>query len=252
MSRSIITMDERTIKTIWPYNLAYAAWCSGLGTVDKHDLSFALCIDPKALIDVTDKELTERESHLIHLYFEKGMTYDEIANEIDRTRERVRQVIGKALRKLRYPGRSKRYSLHSWSKLNELIKENEDCKKEAAVLKFERENLEDHIKNFYDSEEYQSFARKQLINEFMDSYIDILELPVRVYNCLARYSRNKFGNWHMTVRVLTSMTFEDARGIKNIGQRAIEDILYRLNYYELGLKDMNWDQYQEMTKKGEI
>ncbi len=239
MSRSIVTMDEHTIKTIWPYNLAYAAWCSGLGTVDKHDLSFALCIDPKALIDATDKELTERESHLIHLYFEKGMTYDEIASEIDRTKERVRQVIGKALRKLRYPGRSKCYSLYSWSKLNELIEENEDCKKEAAALKFERENLEDHIKNFYDSEEYQSFARKQLINEFMDSYIDILELPVRVYNCLARYSWNKLGNRHMTVRDLTSMTFEDVRGIKNIGQRTIEDILYRLNYYELGLKDMN-------------
>lgn len=252
MSRSIVSMDEHTIKTIWPYNLAYAAWCSGLGTVDKHDLSFALCIDPKALIDVTDKELNEKESHLIHLYFEKGMTYDEIASEIDRTRERVRQVIEKALRKLRYPGRSKRYSLHSWSKLNELIKENEDCKKEAAVLKFERENLEDHIKKFYDSEEYQKFAQKMLVEEFMDSYIDILELPVRVYNCLTRHSWHNLGNRNMTVRVLTSMTFEDVRGIKNIGQRTIEDILYRLNYYELGLKDMNWDQYQEMIKKGEI
>lgn len=252
MSRSIITMDEHTIKTIWPYNLAYAAWCSGLGTVDKHDLSFALCIDPKALIDVTDKELNEKESHLIHLYFEKGMTYDEIASEIDRTRERVRQIIEKALRKLRYPGRSKRYSLHSWSKLNELIKENEDCKKEAAVLKFERENLEDHIKKFYDSEEYQKFTQKMLVEEFMDSYIDILELPVRAYNCLTRHSWRNLGNRNMTVRVLTSMTFEDVRGIKNIGQRTIEDILYRLNYYELGFKDMNWDQYQEMIKKGEI
>lgn len=252
MSRSIVAMDEHTIKTIWPYNLAYAAWCSGLGTVNKHDLSFALCIDPKALIDVTDKELTERESHLIHLYFEKGMTYDEIASEIDRTRERVRQVIGKALRKLRYPGRSKRYSLHSWSKLNSLIEENERSNKEAAVLKLEYANLEDRIKNFYDSEEYQSFARKQLINEFMDSYIDILELSVRSYNCLTRYNLKKSGKRNMTVKELTSMTFEQVRSIKNLGQKALEDILYRLNYYELGLKDMNWNQYQEMTKKGEI
>ena len=98
MSRSIITMDERTIKTIWPYNLAYAV-CD--------DLNFAVCIDPKALIDITDKDLNERESKLIHLYYENGMTYDEIANEIDRTRERVRQVISKGLMAAGFPVSSK-------------------------------------------------------------------------------------------------------------------------------------------------
>lgn len=243
MSRSIVTMDEHTIKTIWPYNLAYAVL---------EDLNYAVCIDPKALIDITDKDLNERESKLIHLYYENGMTYDEIANEIERTRERVRQVIAKGLRKLRHPSRSKCYSLQSWTKLNELIEENESSKKEVAVLKLEYANLEDRIKQFYGSEEYQKFAQKMLIEEFMDSYIDILELPVRAYNCLTRYSRHILGNQHMTVRVITSMTFEQVYSIRNLGRKSIEDILYRLNYYELGLKDMNWDQYQEMIKKGEI
>lgn len=243
MSRSIITMDERTIKTIWPYNLAYAVY---------DDLNFAVCIDPKALIDITDKDLNERESKLIHLYYENGMTYDEIANEIERTRERVRQVIAKGLRKLKHPSRSNCYSLQSWTKLSELIKENESSKKEIAVLKLEYANLEDRIKKFYGSEEYQKFAQKILIEEFMDSYIDILELSVRAYNCLTRYSRRNLDKQYMTVKELTSMTLEDVQGIKNIGQRTIEEILYRLNYYELGLKDMNWDQYQEMIKKGEI
>ena len=40
--------------------------------------------------------------------------------------------------------------------------------------------------------------------------------------------------------------------LRGCGQKTIEDILYKLSLFDLGLKDMNWDQYQEMIKKGEI
>lgn len=51
--------------------------------------------------------LTERERIIICMRYEKHMTYIDIGKEVGVTRERVRQAVAKALRKLRYPDRLK-------------------------------------------------------------------------------------------------------------------------------------------------
>ena len=56
--------------------------------------------------------LTPREEHVLKLRFglEDGRTrtLEEVGKEFDITRERIRQIEAKALRKLRHPSRSKR------------------------------------------------------------------------------------------------------------------------------------------------
>ncbi len=55
--------------------------------------------------------LTPREEHIIRMRFgigfDKGNTLEEVGNHFSITRERVRQIEAKALRKLKHPSRSK-------------------------------------------------------------------------------------------------------------------------------------------------
>ena len=63
------------------------------------------------LVEVLDT-LTEREQKVLKLRFGledgRARTLEEVGNEFDVTRERIRQIEAKALRKLRHPSRSKK------------------------------------------------------------------------------------------------------------------------------------------------
>jgi len=56
--------------------------------------------------------LTERERNVLRLRFGlddgRGRTLEEVGREFNVTRERIRQIEAKALRKLRHPSRSKK------------------------------------------------------------------------------------------------------------------------------------------------
>ena len=58
------------------------------------------------------ESLTERERNVIKLRFGlddgKTRTLEEVGKEFDVTRERIRQIEAKALRKLRHPSRSRK------------------------------------------------------------------------------------------------------------------------------------------------
>jgi RNA polymerase primary sigma factor len=57
-------------------------------------------------------ELTEREKKVLQLRFGlkdgRARTLEEVGDEFSVTRERIRQIEGKALRKLRHPRRSRK------------------------------------------------------------------------------------------------------------------------------------------------
>jgi RNA polymerase primary sigma factor len=60
------------------------------------------------------KDLTEREARVLRLRYGledgKPRTLEEVGKEFNVTRERIRQIESKALRKLRHPARAKRFS----------------------------------------------------------------------------------------------------------------------------------------------
>ena len=62
--------------------------------------------------DVLDHTLTPREAKVLRMRFGIEMntdhTLDEIGKQFDITRERIRQIEAKALRKLRHPSRSEK------------------------------------------------------------------------------------------------------------------------------------------------
>ncbi|MBO4396135.1 MAG: RNA polymerase sigma factor RpoD [Eubacterium sp.] len=66
----------------------------------------------KEQLDEVLKTLTEREKKVLRLRFglddQKARTLEEVGKEFDVTRERIRQIEAKALRKLRHPSRSRK------------------------------------------------------------------------------------------------------------------------------------------------
>lgn len=59
----------------------------------------------KKLVSTALSTLTDREREVIRMRFEEDLTYDECAKRFDVTRERIRQIEDKAMRKLRHPTR---------------------------------------------------------------------------------------------------------------------------------------------------
>ena len=66
----------------------------------------------KEQLDEVLSTLTERENKVLRLRFGledgRSRTLEEVGKEFDVTRERIRQIEAKALRKLRHPSRSKK------------------------------------------------------------------------------------------------------------------------------------------------
>jgi RNA polymerase sigma factor (sigma-70 family) len=62
----------------------------------------------KQTMDEVRKTLTYKEQQLIGMRFDDNKTLEEVGKELGVSRERVRQLEAKALRKMRYPSRSER------------------------------------------------------------------------------------------------------------------------------------------------
>ena len=85
-----------------------------------HGVSFILAVVYKGILRKILKEqkedvlgsLNEREQKVLKLRFGledgRARTLEEVGKEFDVTRERIRQIEAKALRKLRHPSRSKK------------------------------------------------------------------------------------------------------------------------------------------------
>lgn len=197
---------NENIKNIWPLNLFHDIQGPG------RDIYL---FDPQALYDVVLLDLTKRESDIIFKYYRDGMTYDRIAEKYGKSRERIRQVKEKAIRKLRHHSRADKFFLCSYECAKKL--RDEAIKTEAS----------------------KSEKTKTLMT------IDLLpDLYVRSYNQLKRYARNKLDQDNLHINQLTEMTLEEVMSIRNIGKGSVKNILLALkNYGNLQLKDCSYDEY---------
>ena len=211
MSKRSKPLDiEKDYKKIWPYNLTYEIFSE-----IRH-------IDVSVFTQIIKEELREKEADVIFCYYRDGKTLDDIAGKYGLTRERIRQIKAKGVRKLRYPPRVKRYILYSYDDVAELQNKLSDLQK--IVL----------------GEDVKDAA----VTEAEEPTTDVLNLSVRSYNCLGRYAWNKFGQKKLYISQLTSMTAEEVANIRNIGKRSFMEILYALKEYgNLGLKDCCYDDF---------
>lgn len=173
------------------------------------------------LEDVMAKCLSERENKVLQMRYEWGMTLEDAGKECGVTRERIRQVEAKAIRKLRfqqYKGTIVCVPKEEWRKAQN---EAESYKKNAEYLQDEL----DKIRNITPEQREEANKKGVLLEES----IEVLDLSVRPYNCCKRAGINTLGD-------LCGKTYTEMMKVRNLGRKALQETESKMNEHGLRFK----------------
>jgi len=206
----------------YPYNLAFAVftnpWNRKEESENVRENVYRVYI-PGLLAAVAD--LTEREQKVIEDRYMHHMTLEQCGYHFNVTRERIRQVEARALRKLRHPYSSKHWLLDTMDKAREAQEE---------LSRIELENV--RLKNYIEShcpESKMACDNKPEDEHPVSVSIDELELSVRSFNCLRRAGINSTAD-------LEGFTVERLMKVRNLGRKSIDEIIMRLKDYGIEIK----------------
>lgn len=161
----------RDVNSIFPFNLLQDIM---------EDYEYQYEFSTMTVKRVMQERLSERENKVLELRYGRNFTLEDIGKEFGVTRERIRQVEAKAIRKLRHPTTLRSMSVVPYDKYQSLLYENEIMKK----------SLEDNQKVIDEqNENFKSLGIGEITLEKNDIYskpIEYLELSVRSFNCLRR------------------------------------------------------------------
>ena len=145
--------------------------------------------------------LTERERRILDFRYKDGLTFEEIGKHFCVTRERIRQIHAKSLRKLHRPDRLNylKYGVSG------VIARQTETAREAALASLPKQDKPEDIT------------------------LEELGLSVRSYNCLKRAGMD-------TLREVSEMTFDELCHVRNLGKRSIDEICAVLTNYGIRLK----------------
>ena len=145
--------------------------------------------------------LTERERRVLDFRYKDGLTFEAIRKLERVTRERIRQIHAKSLRKLRHPERL--YYLKYG--VSGVIRWKSESAWEAALASLPKPDKPENIP------------------------LEELELSVRSYNCLKRAGMN-------TLREVSEMTFYELCNVRNLGKKSVDEICAVLTKHGTTLK----------------
>ena len=189
---------------------------------------------------ILDNLMEAKEANILRMRFRGKLSLGEIAKGFGVTRERIRMIENKALRKMRHPMRAK--AIFSPFKLSQEIKEKTDVltlkKNELSDLITESMN---HIKILSDALNNIGIEVKTNVKTEI-SYslpLDEVGFSVRTYNCLKRGGYN-------TIKDICNATESDVMQVRNLGRRSFQEIRDKLLSYGLSFKsDNEKDNYIE-------
>jgi len=207
----------------WPWNLAsdvmtlkYEYSEERYNEVVKENQLFTARIYVPGFLEAIET-LSDREQKVLHLRYEEGLTYEQTGKEFDVTRERIRQVEEKAMRKLRSPFLAKKYILVDAQTTQDLKKENEDLMLQVICLRDKLKKIYDAVGVNPDEAEKKAKEAVKPEPEHLPS-IDEMELSVRSYNCLKRAGID-------TIDQLKGKTEADLRHVRNLGRKSIIEVI---------------------------
>lgn len=218
----------------WPYNLVTDV----VGTDDSLN-GVELTEDQITGLEYVLKDLTDREQRCVLRYYRDEIGYDEIGKEQHVTRERIRQVIIKGLRKLRHPAKVK-YIKQGYTIASGQVAETARATYQAEVDKVKREMFSE-IASIREKLDALAPDLDNVSGEIADSKqkpmtIDEMELSVRPYNCL----RRALGDAATVVDVLA---VEEPGRIRNLGLRSAKEIADKLVSLGYDVKGTGWELF---------
>lgn len=249
INRSLIAGNpaRSIVESPWPYNLLDDIICqrskNAVFDEDGEHWDSVLTDEQwEGLMYAIKNGLSERERKAINLYYERGLTLEEAGAEFGVTRERVRQMLAKSVRKLRHP---------VWRKLievgqemaaeeSEYQKKREELDRKNAVLDEDEAILSERLKRLSEARLllqangmwYQGISVKEGSGDAKPSAIDYqpitmtpieaMDLSVRSYNCLKRRGLNTLG------LVMDVARNGDLVHVRNLGRKSIEEVLNKI------------------------
>jgi len=177
--------------------------------------------------------LTEREARVLLLRYLDKLTYEEVGKECGVTRERIRQIEQKALRKLRHPLRK-----------NMLITGVRGAIRETRILDTDKEYMKRIDKAVMAVTEIARAAtsapvefcenlgaeKDKVLPLVLKKSAEELDLSVRAYNCLRRAGIK-------TIEDITKMSFEQLAKLRNMGEKTAMEVVEKLKKHGLNLED---------------
>ena len=208
----------------YPYNLIVAVFSPFDDWRDKSEESKAQIIDNVYRVYVPGflevlKELTDREQRILKMRFENLLTLEQVGREFGVTRDRIRQIEAKAIRKLRSPTRVWKYRFDTLEKAHELEKQLAEVRLKNVSLNDELERLKHATGNVFETETFMNRPEEPEESENVD--IEDLELSVRSFNCLRRAGI-------YTVNDLRKQTINTLMKTRNLGRKSLYEILHKL------------------------
>jgi len=184
---------------------------------------------PGSLEYILLSTMTERETLVLKCRYQNKETYGEIGKRIGVQQERVRQILGKAFRKLRHPKRLK-YLKYGISKQVENF--GELCREEAF-----KEGYQEGIKNARcEMEEIEPILNPYGAQEVVpissveEIPIEDLDLSVRAYNCMRMKNIR-------TVGQLMNWSKAQLRTVRNLGRLTLLELEEKLQKYDIQLRE---------------
>lgn len=186
--RKIVAQLRIPYMAPWPYNL--------LNDILGYEFTDNLTKDQERGIEAVVSKLSPREKEMVTSYYKEDALLSELGDTYGVTKERVRQIIAKALRKLRYPA-NLHYILYGfdWTE--------KQAKKRMAI----------NIPRI-----------SRAVEEFkLDCPIEELDFSVRAYNCLKRSKLNTVGD------VVDYIQKHGVTEIRNCGKKTQAEVLSVIN-----------------------
>lgn len=221
----------------YPFNLIDAIYCDEIVWMDDADHVAGL---EHALLTLSD-----REQKVLEERFQESKTLEEVGRDLNVTRERIRQIEAKALRKLRHPAR-RNFIMHGYfggAELKEIKAKTVELDEREKSIEERERKLNEMLEKYKPKFDALRITIESPLEEVQDAFvnsmpIEEMDLSVRSFNCLRRANIR-------TVLDLIAYCENDGNELKllrvrNLGRKSIREVLERL--YEMTGKDFR-EQY---------
>lgn len=191
-------------EALWPYNL--------ITDIFQEDITWIVTEDQEAGIEYLLSRMTPRTKEIVYRRYRDGNTLEDISKEFKITRERVRQILARAVRIMRSPVR-RRY-------IEDGLKGTEELNETERYISKRKAKLE-QMKNQLDLEEkYLNIPEPSAYDQpVTDIFLDECAMSVRLFNCLRR-SRLDTVN-----KIVAAVNDESILRVRNLGRKTYEELL---------------------------
>lgn len=167
--------------------------------------------------------LTEREQQLIQQYYEDGLTLEDCGKLHHVTRERIREILAKAVRKLCHPSR-RRYITDGYAIASGELEREYRGRLDAEYAR---------LRAIYDAKiaELQAAIDNPVLPPPpVNPALEDMELSVRSYNVLKRARKD-------TLDDVAAMTVDELTHVRNLGRKSLQEIIEKVHAYGKQMKD---------------